>query len=143
MTTPQIALIGVDGQVIAANTLPATGLALTKDALPVAFSIGVEPVQSFVSVPKFDPTSDATVASSIKLLVARNPNRRYLKIINNSNVDLELWTGVVPIKSMVGQGIPQGEILFAQGGLVEVGERISAIYATSSDDISGVMILEG
>lgn len=143
MATPKIALIGIDGQAIAASTLPETGQKDSSGSLPVIVASGVEPVQTYVAIPKFDQSTTGNLNASMPILVQRNPARRYLKIINNGPVDIEIWTGAPPDPNNVGRTIPRGEVLFSQGGLVEVGERISIIYATSFQGDSGVMILEG
>lgn len=144
MPPPKLQLIGVDKTPIFTNTLPGVGFQPIGESLPVVMAIGVTPVQKYVPIPLFDGTSDASVAASIITVVVLNPNRRYLKILNNGPGDVELWTGVAPAKSVVGQAIPQGELLFKKGGgLAELGERISIIFATSSQVASGLVVLEG
>lgn len=139
MPPPQIPLVNRDGSDLNVNSLPSVGLKSAQECLPVTLNQGVDATQTYVPVAAFDSNNAATIV----VVVAYNANRRFLKIINNGPGDVELWTKDKPDASKVNQSIRRGEVILANGGgLVENGERISAIYATANV-ATGLFVLEG
>lgn len=142
---PQIRLIDKDGKPVTGNTLPKVGAASAAFSLPVILAQGPQINQTYKEIPKIDKTNNSSFMSTVIKLVDFNVNRRYLKIINNGGVDIELWNNEMPLPTDIDRGIPRGEVLFANGsGIVETDTcRIGAVYATCTTGISGVLILEG
>jgi hypothetical protein len=108
-------------------------------------ALGMAIRQTFVPVPAYNRGSADLIKQTTVLIVAANPQRRYLKIVNNGPNKVELWNTGVPDPNNVGNAIPMGEVLYDTGdGIVETDTcRTNAIYATSSGNATGILVLEG
>lgn len=105
-------------------------------AADVAPFFATTPVQTFVAVPVF-------TSGNAALVVAANPNRVYLEIINNGTSDVELWFGAAPADADVGKTVKKGVVLPPAGGRsYDARVPLTAIYATSSS-VGGLSVVEG
>jgi hypothetical protein len=139
---PIIRLIDRSGNAVDGNTLPMVGRKPPESSLPVTLAKGMDLVQSSVSVPQWDQNN---ATNSIKKVLEANPDRRYIKIVNNGAYDIELWNSSSPPNaSDVAQTVSKGELLKPGAGIAETDTcRTNAIYATSINGVSGLLVLVG
>lgn len=100
----------------------------------------VAQVAILASVPTFTPTqTKVTIAAADTLLIAANPSRKYLKVINNS-------ASAVTVNEQGATAVlNEGQVLAAGGGWFEWNANVptSAMRAISASGSVSVIVVEG